>query len=97
QFLGVTLKPEAAREASRYVLEEPPGSGPTNFYYWYYATLSLYQLQSDDWRAWNEALTGELVGQQRRTGQLNGSWDPDPIWGGYGGRVYSTALGTLCL
>jgi hypothetical protein len=97
QFLGVELKPDAAREASRFVLEEPPGTSPTNFYYWYYATLSLYQLQSDDWRTWNEALTGELVGQQRRTGQLSGSWDPDPIWGGYGGRVYSTALGTLCL
>jgi hypothetical protein len=26
-----------------------------------------------------------------------GSWPPSCIWGGYGGRVYSTALGALCL
>jgi hypothetical protein len=28
---------------------------------------------------------------------MHGSWDPDPLWGGYGGRVYSTAVGALCL
>jgi hypothetical protein len=30
-------------------------------------------------------------------GDLAGSWDPKCIWGGYGGRVYSTAMSALCL
>ena len=30
-------------------------------------------------------------------GPLRGSWDPDTRWGAYGGRVYSTAMATLCL
>ena len=30
-------------------------------------------------------------------GQAAGTWDPDPQWGGYGGRVYSTATAALCL
>ena len=28
---------------------------------------------------------------------MAGSWDPICIWGGYGGRVYSTAMSALCL
>ena len=30
-------------------------------------------------------------------GSLAGTWDTDTVWGGYGGRVYTTALATLCL
>ncbi len=38
-----------------------------------------------------------LVGNQRRTGCEKGSWDPIEEWGPAGGRVYSTAMGTLTL
>jgi hypothetical protein len=38
-----------------------------------------------------------LLALQRADGDLAGTWDPDAIWGGYGGRIYSTALATLCL
>ena len=31
------------------------------------------------------------------TATLAGSWDPDTVWGGYGGRVYTTAMAALCL
>ena len=35
---------------------------------------------------------------QESAGAAKGSWSPDDdLWGGYGGRVYSTAMGTLCL
>ena len=30
-------------------------------------------------------------------GELAGSWHPNCRWGGYGGRVYSTAMATLSL
>jgi hypothetical protein len=36
-------------------------------------------------------------GLQRKEGELAGSWDPTTVWGGYGGRVYSTAMAALCL
>jgi hypothetical protein len=54
-------------------------------------------LQGPVWRHWNEALQAQLLGTQQKTGPLAGSWDPDPVWGGYGGRIYSTTLSTLCL
>ena len=97
QFLGLERRKAAGDEAAAYLLEELPGASQTNLYYWYYATLSLYQVQGTAWRRWNEALTGELLATQHRDGKLAGTWDPDAVWGGYGGRVYSTALSALCL
>jgi len=97
QFLGLPLDEPTAAEAAAYLMEEPPSVEQTNVYYWYYATLALFRLQGEAWRQWNDALQAALVSQQRNDGDLAGSWDPDPVWGGYGGRVYSTALSTLCL
>ncbi len=96
-FLGIPPDSRTANEAAQYLLTETPGEGEANFYYWYYATLGLYQTQNDAWEQWNVALQRELLGRQRDSGQLAGSWDPDTVWGGYGGRVYTTALATLCL
>ena len=97
QFLGFPPNSVAGREAGDYLLAELPGEGETNLYYWYYATLSMYQLQGVHWDRWNRALRSTLVASQRKGGPMAGSWDPDTVWGGYGGRVYSTALSTLCL
>jgi hypothetical protein len=97
QFMGLADTPAALAEASGYLLEEVPGAGTTNFYYWYYGTLSLYQAQGPAWQRWNDAMQKTLIGSQRKDGELAGSWDPDPVWGGCGGRAYSTALGALCL
>jgi hypothetical protein len=57
----------------------------------------MYQLGGRYWRDWNDALRDTLIGDQRREGHPRGSWDPVRPWGGYGGRVYSTALSVLCL
>lgn len=97
QFLGAVPSPAAAAEAADYLLGELPGDGAKNFYYWYYGTLAVYQLQGDPWRRWNDALSQTLTRSQRKLGPAAGSWDPDSVWGGYGGRVYSTAMATLCL
>ena len=97
QFLGLSREHPAGNEAGDYLAEEAPGTGKTNLYYWYYATMTMYQLQGDYWTRWNEALQSTLIASQRRTGSRAGSWDPDTVWGGYGGRVYSTALATLSL
>ena len=98
QFLGLSREHPAVREASAYLLEElPQQAGRANLYYWYYATLALHQAQGPAWQRWNEALQPTLLGSQRSDGPLAGSWDADTVWGGYGGRVYSTAMATLCL
>ncbi len=98
QLLGMTRANPASEEAGDYVLEEPPGRGPMNLYYWYYATLAMYQLQGEYWETWNESLQATLLPRQVTTGADQGSWAPDNcIWGGYGGRVYSTAMAALCL
>ena len=47
--------------------------------------------RATDWERWNTALQSELLARQRWDGERGGSWDPDRLWGGYGGRVYSTA------
>jgi hypothetical protein len=86
-----------AREALRFVAEEPPGVGPDNHYYWYYGTLAQFQTQSDSWRIWNESAQRQLLARQVKAGPLRGSWDPDPVWGTHGGRVFSTALCALSL
>jgi hypothetical protein len=97
RFLGVVDNPQTLDEASAFLLQELPGTSTTNHYYWYYATLALYQTQGEPWQRWNDALQASLLTSQRRDGALLGSWDPDPVWGGCGGRAYSTALSTLCL
>ncbi len=96
-FLGIPPSQLTADEASQYLLGELPGDGDANFYYWYYATLGLYQMQNDAWDRWNAALQRELLARQQNSGTLAGSWDPNTVWGGYGGRVYTTALAALCL
>jgi hypothetical protein len=87
----------AGREAGDFLLQELPGQSKANLYYWYYGTLAMYQLQGSHWSRWNEALRAALLPSQIQEGPLAGSWDPDGVWGGYGGRVYSTALSALCL
>lgn len=97
-FLNAENSPAALREGAAQVLRDLPRRDNVNYYYWYYATLALHQMQGEEWRHWNAALKDELLTTQRSEGDLAGSWDPDRYWGGgYGGRVYSTALPALCL
>jgi hypothetical protein len=96
-FLAAENSPPTLDEAAAFVVEELPSQQSPNYYYWYYGTLALFQRQGEDWRRWNTALQAELLARQRWDGPAAGSYDPDDLWGGYGGRVYSTSLATLCL
>lgn len=93
------LSPAAFDEARRAMLEERPGGVVVNFYYWYYATIALHRAQhetpaaAEAWKAWNDALTRALVGTQSG----DGSWSSACLWGGYGGRVYTTSLAAMSL
>jgi len=96
-FLGLSSDSATAREAGDHLLKDLPGEGNANLYYWYYGSIAMYQLQGDYWKRWSGAMRQTLLASQRTSGELAGSWDPTTRWDGYGGRVYSTALATLCL
>lgn len=97
QFLGLPAESPIAREAGNYLLGQLPGEHRPDAYYWYYGTLAMYEMGGVHWQRWNDAMKNTLPGLQVKTGDLAGSWNPDDLWGAYGGRIYSTALATLCL
>ncbi|MEE2938096.1 MAG: squalene--hopene cyclase, partial [Planctomycetota bacterium] len=92
-LIGENVDSVEIAEAEEYLLKRLPGNGQDNYYYWYYATLALHQLQDDAWRLWNGSLQRRLLATQ----QSDGSWAADTVWGGYGGTVYTTSMGALCL
>ena len=89
-------------KGAKLLLAKPPtwdeGAGTIDYYYWYYGSYALFQKGGQDWKAWKDHMIKAVVEHQRTEGCAKGSWDPrcDP-WGDNGGRVYSTALCTLCL
>jgi hypothetical protein len=92
----------AIRDAANLLTAKPPkwdeGAGSIDYYYWYYGSYALFQLGGRDWERWSHAMEDTVVSHQRTDGDELGSWDPQPDpWGDNGGRVYSTAINTLCL
>jgi hypothetical protein len=73
-------------------------AGTIDYYYWYYGSYAMYQMAGRDWDTWQPRMLDAVVKTQRNDGCEKGSWDPqfDP-WGHRGGRVYATAIMTLCL
>ena len=97
-FLGMPVDHPAAGEALSLIGSSLPDRSRPNAYAWYYATLASFHAGGPQWDRWNAALQAALLPLQRRDGgALAGSWDPDPVWGGHGGRVYSTALAAMTL
>ncbi len=77
-----------------------PSDGSIDMYYWYLATLAMFQVGGPKWKAWDRALKKALIPNQRKDTDYchyQGSWDPLGPWGADGGRVYSTALLAMCL
>lgn len=97
QILGMTDDAAVIQENVKVIVANLPRKTTLNYYYWYYGTLALYQHGGPEWEQWNTAVRNMLVADQRREGPLTGSWDPHDVWGGYGGRMYSTAIATLSL
>lgn len=97
QMFGVRPRDGASQEAIAYLRQNLPRLAAYDEYYWYYGTLAMFQTDGAPWEEWNGALRDMLIGQQRTSGPLAGSWDPNGKWAGIGGRVYSTAVSTMCL
>ena len=96
-FLHQYVSEAALIEAKRMVVRELPNRQHVNMYYWYYGTLAMYHAGGDAWENWNEAMKDTLLPMQKLSGADAGSWEPNGMWGGYGGRVYSTATAALSL
>jgi hypothetical protein len=103
EMSGLNFTEPAANEATNQLLTAVPTAERINLYYWYYATLALHhRQQSNDaasaaWHTWNDALTEALLSTQVTDGADSGSWNTNCQWGGYGGRVYTTAMAAMCL
>lgn len=97
QMFNVRPRDGASQEAVSYLRSNLPRLSVYDEYYWYYGTLAMFQHDGQAWEEWNGALRDRLIGLQRTQGPLAGSWDPNGKWAGIGGRLYSTAVSTMCL
>ena len=96
-LLGQDVNAAKAQEVADYLDRKLPARDALNFYYIYYGSLALMQLQGDQWQRWNAQTSRLLVDLQERTGAMAGSWTTESEWGPRGGRIYTTALATLSL
>ena len=105
QFLGFPSNTKMSQYQQSIILANLPDwqklNKAENFdsvYYWYYASIALFQAGGDAWQKWNIEIKKTLLTQQRRGGCFDGSWDvPQNFWGVIGGRVYITSLCVLNL
>lgn len=96
--LGQTVSDRVKREAQFEISGQMPSAEKPNLYYWYYGTMAMYFAGGPEWEQWNEKVKSVLLSSQEHVaGDNRGSWEPNGMWAGYGGRVYSTALSTLIL
>ncbi len=75
-----------------------------DLYYTYYSALAMFQVGGEFWRDWKKMHLDPLKAAQVREKfdpqgrYIKGSWDPAKHrWGAQGGRVFTTAMGALCL
>jgi hypothetical protein len=97
QMFSVRTNDAASQEAVAYLRQHLPRVTVYDEYFWYYGTLAMHHLDDESWQEWNVALRDMLIAMQRQDGPMAGSWDPKGKWAGIGGRLYSTALSTMCL
>jgi hypothetical protein len=98
-FTGERTTSEAVRKGSKILAADLPSWAPRkmNYYYWYYGTYAMYQVDGPRWKSWEKAMLSALVPNQRSGGCEDGSWDPVGEWCRAGGRVYATAINCLTL
>ena len=76
-----------------------PDTGDIDMYYWYFGTRAMSGVGGKYWSRWSKHLNAAVVTNQHPegSGARTGSWDPIGVRGREGGRVYSTALLTMCV
>ncbi len=98
QFTGTGVRNHLLEKGANLMRRSAPSWKQKNFYLWYYATYAMHNMGGEHRLWWNQRIRNVLVEHQSRQGDNAGSWDPKGAsYGGQGGRVYTTALGALCL
>jgi len=70
----------------------------SDFYYWYYATQVLHNIEGEAWTNWNAVMSRVLPDRQETKGSERGSWSPEEdSWGQRAGRLYTTSLAIYML
>jgi len=98
QFSGVGVKSHLLIKGAELTRDLPPHWGQKDFYLWYYATYAMHNMGGEYRVWWNRRIRDVLLANQCKEGDNAGSWDPQgDRWARAAGRVYTTALGALCL
>jgi hypothetical protein len=101
QYLHMPRTDPAMVEGTSFLMQNLPGSGVRNVYYWYYATQVMHNQPGPQWDTWNRKMRRLLIDTQCKEGCAAGSWDPakptKDIWGDAGGRLMVTSLSALTL
>jgi len=98
QFSGAGVRSDVLAKGAALTRGIPPDWNRKNFYLWYYATYAMHNMGEENRVWWNRRIRDVLVQHQCRDGDNAGSWDPErDAWSGSGGRIFTTALGALCL
>ena len=97
EYLDNERESESLMQGTEFLLKNLPAKNRETSYYWYYGTQSMFHLQGEPWRRWNESIHPLLVQTQRKDGPMIGTWDPKDQWEKSGGRIYATSLRILML
>jgi hypothetical protein len=98
EFTGMGTRNHILVKGAEIMKSKAPRWDQKDFYYWYYATYAMHNLGGAYRIWWNQKIRDVLLENQSREGDRAGSWDPlKDNWATQGGRVYTTALGALCL
>jgi hypothetical protein len=102
QYLGRTRDDPMMVEGVTYLLHNLPDAKFRDFYYWYYTTQVLHNVQGPDWDSWNRKMRRILIESQiREDCCAAGSWDPiapaKVPFAEQGGRLFITSLAALTL
>jgi hypothetical protein len=96
QFSGMGAKSSLLVKGAELTKAQPPRWEQKNFYLWYYATYAMHNMGGEYRIWWNTRVRDVLLENQSKIGHQAGSWNPEGDQH-TGGRVYTTALGALCL
>lgn len=69
----------------------------TDFYRWYFLVSALNASGDAQMRGALEPVCRALLSTRNRDGTHGGTWEPIGTWSSVGGRIFSTAMATLCL
>jgi hypothetical protein len=69
----------------------------TDFYRWFFLAQALRAAGGHEFQHSLKRLQDSLLATRNQEGAVAGSWDPTGTWSPVAGRVFTTAMATLCL